>query len=441
MANTHDFIVAPGGRLTGNIQIPGDKSICHRALILGAMATGQTQIDNFLESADCLATLGVLQALGVEIKRTGSGKITVHGNGMDALQAPAGCLDCGNSGTSMRLLAGLMAGQPFESVLCGDASLHRRPMQRIIEPLTRMGAIIRGHSSLAPLTINGRRPLMPIRYELPVASAQVKTCLLLAGLQAKGKTWLKEPFKTRDHTERMLPLFGCGILHDGDWFGIEGGQSLDAADIAVPGDLSSAAFFIAAAAAQPGSHVVLESIGINPSREGLLRVLRAMGAHIRLLKERMLGNEPVADIEVHGTSLQAMDIGPDIVPLAIDELPALLIAAASAQGVSSVRGAKELRYKESDRLQAMATGLQSLGVVVELWDDGIQVTGRKCLSGGIVDSFGDHRIAMAFAMAAPQAQSPIHIRNCRNVGTSFPNFAQVARAAGLRMEVRETPCL
>ncbi len=438
MANTIEFVIAPGGHLTGKVRIPGDKSICHRALILGAIADGHTRIDNFLDSADCLSTLAALQALGVEIKTTGPAKVTVHGKGIDALQAPAQHLDCGNSGTSVRLLAGLLAGRPFDSVLTGDASLLHRPMRRIIEPLTLMRAVIHANSGFAPLRIHGHRPLMAVRYEIPVASAQVKSCLLLAGIQAEGKTWLMEPVKTRDHTERMLTSFGCRILHDGDWLGIDGHQSFHANDIIVPGDLSSAAFFMVAAATLPGSHVLLENVGINPSRDGVLRVLRAMGARIELQNERMLGNEPVADIEVHGARLRAVDIGPDMVPLAIDELPALLIAAASAQGISSVRGARELRYKESDRLQAMAAGLLALGVTVEFWDDGMQITGCEGFSGGIVDSFGDHRIAMAFAMAAPLAQAPIHIHNCRNVDTSFPNFAKVARDAGLSIEVKET---
>jgi len=439
MATTHDFVIAPGGQLTGRIRIPGDKSICHRALLLGAIAKGTIHISNFLESADCIATLSCLQMLGVKIERTRPNCVTIEGVGVHGLQAPIRELDCGNSGTSLRLLAGLLAGQPFESVLTGDASLRSRPMLRIIEPLTRMGAVIHSMSGFAPLAIHGQRPLTPLRYAIPIASAQVKSSLLLAGLQADGETWLMEPAKTRDHTERMLQTFGCTVLHDGEWLGICGGNTLSAAAIAVPGDLSSAAFFITAAAGQPTAHIIIEGIGVNPSRKGVLHVLQAMGADIRLLDEQMLGNEPVADVEVHGGNLRSVDIGPEMVPFVIDELPALLIAAASAHGVTTLRGASELRVKESDRLQAMATGLRTLGVEVELWDDGMRVTGRKDFRGGVVDSFGDHRIAMAFAIAGLRTHSTLRIRDCRNVDTSFPGFANLARSVGLCIDVREMP--
>lgn len=432
-------MIAPGGRLTGRIRVPGDKSICHRALLLGALATGETHITNFLESADCLATLAALQELGVKMERAESSAVTIQGLGFAGLRSPVRELNCGNSGTSMRLLTGLLAGQPFESVLTGDASLHRRPMLRIIEPLLRMGAVIKSTSGHAPLTVHGQRPLKPLRYAMPLASAQVKSSLLFAGLQAEGETWIKEPATTRDHTERMLGSFGCAILRDGEWLGVYGGRALRAADVTVPGDLSSAAFFMVAAAAQPGAHLIVEGVGINPSRNGVLRLLRDMGADIRLLHEHMLGNEPVADVEVRGGELRGLDIGPEMVPLAIDELPALLIAAALAQGVTTLRGAAELRVKESDRLQAMAMGLRTLGVELQLWDDGLRVTGGDGFQGGEVDSFGDHRIAMAFAMAGLRAHSPIHIRDCRNVDTSFPGFAGLARNAGLPIEVSERP--
>ena len=358
---------------------------------------------------------------------------------MHGLQAPKRELDCGNSGTSLRLLAGVLAGQPFESMLTGDASLCRRPMLRIIEPLTRMGAVIQSMSGYAPLAIHGRRPLAPLRYEIPIASAQVKSSLLLAGLQADGETWLMEPVETRDHTERMLPSFGCMVLHDDEWLGICGGNYLSAAEITVPGDLSSAAFFMIGTAAQPAAHIIIEGMGVNPSRKGVLHVLQTMGADILLLHEQMLGNEPVADVEVTGGNLRGVDIGPEVVPFVIDELPALLIAAASAHGVTTLRGASELRVKESDRLQAMATGLRTLGVEVDLWDDGLRVTGRKDFRGGVVDSFGDHRIAMAFAIAGLKTHSPLRIRDCRNVDTSFPGFADLARSVGLCIDVREMP--
>ena len=439
MEATQDFIIAPGGRLKGRIRVPGDKSICHRALLLGALAKGVTHIANFLESTDCLATLGCLQMLGVKIERTQSNCVTVDGVGIHGLQVPKHKLDCSNSGTSLRLLAGVLAGQPFESVLSGDASLRSRPMQRIIEPLTRMGAVIHSLSGYAPLAIHGRRPLTRLRYEIPIASAQVKSSLLLAGLQADGETWLMEPAETRDHTERMLQSFGSTVLRDGNWLGICGDNTLRATDITAPGDFSSAAFFMVAASGQPDAHIIIEGIGVNPSRKGMLNVLQAMGADIRLLHGHMLGNEPVADVEVRGGNLRGVDIGPEVVPFVIDELPALLIAASSAHGVTTLRGASELRVKESDRLQAMATGLRTLGVEVDLWDDGIRVTGREDFRGGVVDSFGDHRIAMAFAIAGLRIHSPLRIRDCRNVDTSFPGFADLARIVGLCIDVREMP--
>ena len=439
MAALQDFVIAPGGRLAGRIRVPGDKSICHRALLLGALAEGETHITNFLESSDCLATRAALQELGVEIERDEPGTVTVQGLGLSGLRPPVRVLDCGNSGTSIRLLTGLLAGQPFESVLTGDAALRRRPMLRVIEPLTRMGAVINSTLGFAPLAVRGQRPLKSLRHEMSLASAQVKSSLLLAGLQAQGETWIKELATTRDHTERMLLSFGGTVLHDDGWLGICGGKKLRAADITVPGDLSSAAFFMIGAAMQPGAHIILEGVGVNPSRNGVLRLLRAMGADIRLLHEHMLGNEPVADVEVRGGELRGVDIGPEMVSLAIDELPVLLIAAASAHGVSTLRGATELRVKESDRLQAMAVGLGILGVEVELWDDGMRVTGCDSFRGGDVDSFGDHRIAMAFAMASLRAHSPIRIRDCQIVDTSFPGFAGVARSVGLQIEVRETP--
>jgi 3-phosphoshikimate 1-carboxyvinyltransferase len=439
IATTQDFIVAPGGQLQGRVRVPGDKSICHRALILGALAEGVTQVSNFLESTDCLATLGCLQSLGVKIATTRPNHVTIEGAGIHGLQAPKGVLDCNNSGTSLRLLAGVLAGQPFESILTGDASLRSRPMLRIIAPLTRMGAAVKSNSGCAPLVIQGRRPLTALRYAMPIASAQVKSSLLLAGLQADGETWLMEPAETRDHTERMLQSFGYRVARDGKWLGVCGGGALRAIDIAAPGDLSSAAFFMVAASGQPDAHILLEGIGVNPSRLGVLHVLQAMGADIRLMNEHRLGNEPVADVEVRGGDLRGVDIGPDLVPSVIDEIPALLVAAASALGVTTLRGASELRVKESDRLQAMAAGLRTLGVGVELWDDSMRVTGRKEFMGGVVSSFGDHRIAMAFALAGLKTRSPLRIRDCCNVDTSFPGFAGLARRAGLCIDVREMP--
>ena len=426
-----DYTVAPGGVLSGQLRVPGDKSISHRALLLGAIAEGDTRIDGFLAGADCLATLNAVRALGIEVEGPAAGRVTVHGKGLYGLSQPKEALYLGNSGTAMRILAGLMAGQEFSVTLTGDASLSRRPMQRIIEPLTVMGAHIDSDHGCAPLVIHGRRPLKPLRHLLPVASAQVKSALLLAGLYAGGYSWIKEPGQSRDHTERMLKSFGHNCLREGAWLGMPDGGLLRAAQIGVPGDLSSAAFFLVGAAMTPGSQLTLENVGVNPTRDGVIRLLKLMGADIQLRNPRMSGAESVADIEVRGTALHGTDINPEQVLLAIDDIPALLIAAACAQGVTRVRGAGELRVKESDRLQAMQAGLTVLGVPVELGRDNIVVTGVDNFRGGEVQSFGDHRIAMAFAMAALRAETPLSILDCANVDTSFPGFVAMAANAGL----------
>lgn len=430
-----DFLVTPGGKLTGHIRVPGDKSISHRALILGAIAEGTTQVTGFLESTDCIATRKALQALGVKIRiNAAAAELTVQGVGLHGLQASPATLDLGNSGTAMRLLCGVLAGQGFVSSLTGDESLRRRPMRRVIEPLARMGVTIDSEQGCAPLTVHGRGALKPLRHELPIASAQVKSALLLAGLNAEGYTWLREPGISRDHTERMLEAFGCPCLHVDGWVGVHGGAPLTGLPIEVPGDLSSAAFFIVGAAMQRDSDLILEQVGVNPTRSGVLTLLRKMGADIHLSNERMAGREPVADIEIKGAALHGIHITPEHAPLAIDELPVLMIAAAQARGDTVLEGAAELRVKESDRLQAIAEGLRKLGVKVELWADGMRVTGVKTFAGGEIDSHGDHRIAMAFAMAGLRACAPIRIRDCRNVKTSFPGFAALAREAGLELE-------
>jgi 3-phosphoshikimate 1-carboxyvinyltransferase len=428
-----DYHVAPGGQLQGRLRVPGDKSISHRALLLGAIAEGETQVEGFLPGADCLATLAAVRALGVTVDMRAGDRVTLKGRGLEGLKAPAAPLDLGNSGTAMRLLTGLLAGQDFTSTLTGDASLSRRPMQRVIEPLSAMGARIESRNGTAPLVIHGRRPLNPLRYAMPVPSAQVKSALLLAGLYAGGYTWIKEPGPSRDHTERMLRAFGQDCLREGNWVGIHGGGSLRATSIEVPGDLSSAAFFLAGAAMTPGSEIVLENVGVNPTRDGMLRILRAMGADIRFSNPRHCGAEPVADLTVKGGPLQGTDIGAELVALAIDDIPALLVAAATARGVTRVRGAAELRVKESDRLQAMQAGLSVLGVPVELGKDGISVTGVERFKGGEVQSHADHRIAMAFAMAALRAEAPLTILDCANVDTSFPGFVATAAGAGLEI--------
>lgn len=436
-AARRDFVALPGGEVQGRLRVPGDKSISHRALLLGALAEGETRITDFLESTDCLATAQALRTLGVEVLQAAAGEVRVRGVGLNGLRAPARELDCGNSGTSMRLLAGVLAGQPFRAKLDGDTSLRRRPMQRIIEPLARMGAHLESHNGCAPLIVQGRRPLEALRYALPVASAQVKSAVLLAGLYGKGETWVREPGSSRDHTERMLNAFSTEVLRDGDWIGVRGGSPLKAVPVAVPGDLSAAAFFLAGAAMQRDSHVIVEGVGVNPSRDGVLRLLRRMGAEVNLLNPRQLGAEPVADIKVRGSALRGIEITVQDVPLAIDEFPALLLAAATAQGVTTLRGAAELRVKESDRLAVMAEGLRALGVPVRLFPDGMQLEGVTQFRGGEIDSHGDHRIAMAFALAGLRAAGPIHIRDCRNVDTSFPGFADTARTAGLDLHIEE----
>jgi 3-phosphoshikimate 1-carboxyvinyltransferase len=426
-----DYHVAPGGELKGRLRVPGDKSISHRALLLGAIAEGKTAIEGFLPGADCLATLAAVRALGVEVEQATPTQLLVDGRGLDGLRPAREPLDLGNSGTSMRILMGLLAGQGFETTLTGDASLRKRPMKRVIHPLMAMGASIESRNGFAPITVHAIKPLEPARHMLKVASAQVKSALLLAGLYAGGYTWIKEAGPSRDHTERMLGSFGVRCLRDSGWLGIHGGEVLKATRIEVPADLSSAAFFMAGAAMTPGSDVTLEHVGVNPTRDGVIRLLRDMGADIQFSNPHLYAGEPAADLQVRGGSLRGIDIGPELVALAIDDIPAVLVAAAAARGVTRVRGAAELRVKESDRLQAMASGLTALGVPVELSQDGITVTGVERFRGGELQSFGDHRIAMAFALAALRADAPLSILDCANVETSFPGFVPFAQAAGL----------
>lgn len=422
--------VRPSGPLTGTLEVPGDKSISHRVLLLGALAEGRTRAAGFLESADCLATLRAISGLGVRVERPAPGEVVIEGAGLDGLQAPDTALDCGNAGTAMRLLAGVLAGQPFSSTLTGDASLSRRPMRRVIKPLSNMGAYIAANGGRAPLRITGKRPLKAIRYASPVASAQVKSAVLLAGLYARGVTCVSEPAASRDHTERLLQTFGVELRRDGRRICIEGGSRLRAATVQIPGDLSSAAFFLAGAAMQPGSELLLENVGINPTRTGVIDLLREMGADIALLNIRQAGNEPVADLRVRGRRLRGIAIPPERVPGAIDDLPAVLAAAACAEGVTTLHGAAELRVKESDRLAAMARGLAGLGIAVELFEDGVRIRGGQP-SGGTVDSQGDHRIAMAFAVLGGRATGPVTVRATANIETSFPGFADCTRRVGL----------
>jgi len=433
MNTRRDFRVEAGGSLSGRLRVPGDKSISHRAIILGALADGITDVDGFLEGADALGTIAAFRALGVEIEGPAQGHVRVHGVGIDGLRAPAAPLDLGNSGTSMRLLAGLLAAQPFDSVLIGDESLSRRPMKRVTEPLARMGAEIgTGDGGTPPLTIHGGRRLRGIDFESPVASAQVKSALLLAGLYATGRTRVIEPAESRDHTERMLGGFGYPVERAGLTCAVAGGGRLQARAVDVPADISSAAFFLVGASIAPGSDLVLEHVGMNPTRTGVIEVLRAMGADISVTHEREVGGEPVANLRVRAARLRGIDIPVAVVPRAIDEFPALFIAAACAEGTTRLTGAEELRVKESDRIQVMADGLAALGIRTQPAADGIEIEGGT-LQGGVVDSAGDHRIAMSFAMAALRASAPVLIRDCRNVDTSFPGFVDLARAVGMHI--------
>lgn len=425
------FLSQPRSALRGSLRVPGDKSISHRSVMLGALAEGTTQIEGFLHGEDTLATLAAFRRMGVRAEGPEQGRLTIRGVGMRGLQAPDGPLDLGNSGTSMRLLGGLLAGQQFTTTLTGDASLSRRPMRRITEPLARMGARVdTAENGTPPLTIHGEAPLRGMEYTLPMASAQVKSCLLLAGMYAEGWTRVTEPAPTRDHTERMLTGFGYPVERKGNQICIEGGGSLRARDIDVPADISSAAFFLVGASIMPGSELLLRHVGMNPTRIGVLNILRAMGADIQAENAREIGGEPVADLRVRAAPLRGIHMDEADVPLAIDEFPALFIAAACAEGQTVLTGAEELRVKESDRIQVMADGLQALGVAATPTPDGMIIQGGP-IGAGEVNSHGDHRIAMAFAMAGLRAEGAITIRDCANVATSFPNFLELAQSVGL----------
>ncbi|WP_271195219.1 bifunctional prephenate dehydrogenase/3-phosphoshikimate 1-carboxyvinyltransferase [Pseudomonas turukhanskensis] len=434
-ANTSDliFLAKPGGRLSGRIRVPGDKSISHRSIMLGSLAEGTTEVEGFLEGEDALATLQAFRDMGVVIEGPHHGRVTIHGVGLHGLKAPPGPIYLGNSGTSMRLLAGLLAAQPFDVTLTGDASLSKRPMNRVAKPLREMGALIdTAAEGRPPMTIHGGRRLGGMAYEMPMASAQVKSCLLLAGLYAAGSTTVIEPAPTRDHTERMLRGFGYPVTVDGNKVTVESGHKLTAAHIEVPADISSAAFFLVAGSIAEDSELVLEHVGVNPTRTGVIDILRLMGADITLENQREVGGEPVADLRVRSAKLKGIDIPEDLVPLAIDEFPVLFVAAAIAEGRTVLRGAEELRVKESDRIQVMADGLLALGAKVEPTPDGIIIDGGT-LGGGDVHSHGDHRIAMSFSVASLRATAPIRIHDCANVATSFPNFLGLAGQVGIRV--------
>jgi len=432
------FTVEPGGALRGELRVPGDKSISHRSIMLGSLAEGTTEVTGFLEGEDALATLQAFRDMGVNIEGPDNGRVTIHGVGMRGLKTPAGPLNMGNSGTSMRLLCGLLSGQLFNTSLTGDSSLSGRPMRRVTEPLAEMGAVIgTTETGTAPLNVCGDQPLRGIQFDMPVASAQVKSCLLLAGLYAKGRTCVTEPAPTRDHTERMLTGFGYAVERVGATACVEGGGKLIATPVEVPADISSAAFFMVGASISEGSDIILRHVGVNPTRIGVINILRQMGADITLSNEREVGGEPVADIRVRSAPLKGIVIPEDQVPLAIDEFPVLFVAAACAEGETVLTGAKELRVKESDRIQVMADGLHTLGVDARPTEDGmvIQGGGVGCqLGSGRVESHDDHRIAMAFSMAALRASGPVIINNCANVNTSFPGFVESAQKAGLKIQ-------
>lgn len=428
------FTVWPGGRLSGRLRVPGDKSISHRSVMLGALAAGEIKVKGFLEGEDSLATLEAFRAMGVTIEGPRDGELRIQGVGLHGLKDPKRPLDLGNSGTSMRLLAGLLAGQTFSVTLTGDASLSSRPMQRVTEPLSKMGAVISTEEDgTAPIRITGGQTLTAIDYQLPVASAQIKSSLLLAGLYAVGTTCITEPAPTRDHTERMLMGFGYPVKRDGKRICLSGGGVLGVPSIDIPADISSAAFFLVGASIAPGSELLLEHVGINPTRMGVINILREMGAQIVVKNERIMGGEPVADLQVCSADLRGIKIPEDQVPLAIDEFPALFVAAACAKGETVLTGARELRVKESDRIQVMAEGLQCLGIDARPTSDGMVIQGGQ-LSGGRVNGRGDHRIAMAFAIAALRAKDAIVIDDCANVNTSFPGFAGKARSVGLQVK-------
>lgn len=434
------YLVAPGGSLAGETTVPGDKSISHRSLMFGAIANGITEIDGLLASEDCLATAAAMGAMGAKIEspETPGDCWRVHGVGLRGLKRPPGQLDLGNSGTSMRLLTGLLCAQGFSSTLVGDSSLMKRPMERVAVPLRLMGARIQTSDGRPPVMIERSQGLVGIDYQAPVASAQVKSAILLAGLYAKGVTRVTEPGVSRDHTERMLASFGVTVRRKAMTVEIEPPDGLDAQRISVPGDLSSAAFFIVGACLASDEGVTLRNVGINPTRTGVIDILRKMGAKIDVAAAPTpKGAEPVADIRVARSRLRGIDINASDVALAIDEFPVLMVAAACAEGVTRVSGAEELRVKESDRIRTVVDGLGALGAKVEEKSDGMIVHGGP-LKGGEVDSHGDHRIAMAFTIAALMSSGPVRILDTRNVATSFPGFAEHAARLGMNI-VQESP--
>ena len=437
---TLTFITAPSGTVSGDITVPGDKSVSHRSIMFGSLAEGTTHIKGFLPGQDCLATMNTFKAMGIKIEGPDNEQnVTVYGKGLHGLTAPKNLLDIGNSGTSIRLLSGILAGQTFSTSMAGDTSLNKRPMRRVIDPLKLMGANIEASSDgTPPVVCHGRKEnelLTAIDYDLPMASAQVKSCVLLAGMYAKGTTTVTEPGITRDHTERMLTAFGYPVTVNGNKISIEGGHTLTACDIQVPGDISSATFFMVAGLIAKEGQITIRNVGMNPTRIGSLNILKQMQGDLTVINERMAGGEPVADIVVKASKLQGIDINERDVPLAIDEFPAIFIAAACATGTTRLRGAEELRVKESDRIQAMADGLVELDIDCTVYEDGIDIVGGQ-LTTGTIQSHDDHRIAMSFSIASLRSSGPINILECDNVATSFPNFVALANDVGLSIKTQ-----
>ncbi|MRR57518.1 MAG: 3-phosphoshikimate 1-carboxyvinyltransferase [Deltaproteobacteria bacterium] len=416
------YTVRPVKKLQGAIAVPGDKSISHRAVMLGSLAGGTTVIRGFLRGEDTISTLNVFRAMGIDADDDG-GTLVIRGKGLHGLSEPENVLDCGNSGTSMRLMTGLLAGQSFFSVLTGDRYLRARPMGRVIEPLSRMGATVFGRTggSKAPLAIQGQ-PLKGISYASPVASAQIKSALLLAGLYADGDTEVTEPSLSRDHSERMFGYFGAHIEPLPNGARIRGGGDLQGREVDVPGDISSAAFFMVAALIVPGSELLITGVGINPTRTGIIDILAKMGADIEITNQRLVSGEPIADLLVRSSALRGIEVGGETVPRAIDEFPIICVAAACAEGTTVIRDAKELRVKETDRIAAMAANLRAAGVAVLETEDGMEITGTERLSGCTVDSFGDHRIAMSMLIAGLVADGETTVTDTGCIATSFPSF-------------------
>ena len=429
-----NFLTSNSGPLKGSIKVPGDKSISHRSIMLGSIAEGVTRVSGFLEGEDSLATLNAFRDMGVQIERNGS-NVVIHGVGMRGLKEPKNPLNLGNSGTSIRLMSGLLSAQNFDSKLCGDESLSTRPMGRVINPLREMGADIFGDDSRPPLTIKGGSKLSGIEYTLPVASAQIKSCLLLAGLYGEGITTVIENGISRDHTERMLRGFGYDVISSNNRISLLGGGSLKGCDIEVPSDISSAAFFMVAGCISKDSSITLNSVNINPTRTGVIDILKLMGGNIELLNQRLQAGELIADIKVSSSNLKGIQIPENLVPLAIDEFPVLFIAASCADGETVLTGAKELRVKESDRIQVMADGLTSLGIENHVLEDGIRILGGEFTKqASSIKSHHDHRISMAFAIASVRSKFDIEIEGVDNVKTSFPNFELLANSIGMSIK-------